>query len=382
MRLISALLAACLSTLSLAAHADVTMRVTETSEGVEVDVTGNIDLAGLTPFTLDREAQFTAITGVNRFGSSAIAAGVTPDQVDRYLLSHVDVEFVECACQRLTNTFSGAFFILSVDTGNARTTISLPTDYISGSPFNTTATYATATFDELGLLPGTYEFDQVTLIIGEAAPPVDPPQPIEIAIDERIRVIDDNTQVLAALVIVVEETIKVLDAPSPLPALTLLVEETIRVLDEPEVQTQANGPIPPNPDLITLDIPNPPLFPGDPFTALAGGFKPFSQVQAFLESTPVLIGQATADANGNVFFQLTVPPDFPPGWHTLALVGVAPDDSPRRLTAAILIVGPASDVTSYAIPGPSRNNPGLWILLGIMLLTGGLRLYRGRENGA
>ena len=92
-------------------------------------------------------------------------------------------------------------------------------------------------------------------------------------------------------------------------------------------------------DAVYLNAP-PSLEAGDRFIATAGGWKPLTLVTAFLESTPVQVGQGTSDANGVVEIEVTVPAGFPPGRHTLVLVGVAPDDSPRRLSAPVRIPDP------------------------------------------
>ncbi len=204
-----------------------------------------------------------------------------------------------------------------------------------------------------------------TTLIDVGAPP------IEISIEERI-LVNDSVNVLTSLTIAIEETIRVLDDPLTLPALTIAIAEVIAVRDTPAVETNPGGP---DPDLIVINIPNPPLLPGSIFSASAGGFKPFSLVQAFLESTPVLVGEENADADGDVRFVITVPANFPPGQHTLALIGVAPDDSPRRLTTPISIQA-RSDSDAVAIPGPNRNNAGLWVLLAVLLGTAMVRLRR------
>ena len=50
-----------------------------------------------------------------------------------------------------------------------------------------------------------------------------------------------------------------------------------------------------------------------------------------------LVGEETADAEGNVSFLITIPLDSPPGEHTLVLLGQSLDGSERRLTAALKV---------------------------------------------
>lgn len=120
-----------------------------------------------------------------------------------------------------------------------------------------------------------------------------------------------------------------------------------------------------------MDI-NPVLLPGDTFRASATGFKPFSTVRAWLQSTPVLVGEEQADEFGNVSFEITVPQTFPPGEHTLVLQGVAPDGSDRRLEAPITVSargagGPGSGVGGGAVPIPV-GNPWSLLLLALCLM--------------
>lgn len=89
---------------------------------------------------------------------------------------------------------------------------------------------------------------------------------------------------------------------------------------------------------IIIDLIGGPPIPGSVFIAIAQGFKPNTPVQAFLQSEPVLVGEEMADAEGNVTFEITIPLDFPPGDHSLILLGLNPDDSERRLTAPLSIV--------------------------------------------
>ncbi len=158
-----------------------------------------------------------------------------------------------------------------------------------------------------------------------------PAAPIVIEVFETITVTDTVTP-LPALVIQVAETITITDTANPLPSIQIEIEETIALNDD------ASGKI--EVDIIVINFPTLPLRPGDLFDANSGGWKPFSLVTAFLQSTPVQVGQEMADANGFVRFSITVPEDFPPGEHTLVLTGLAPDDSPRQLTTAVVISDP------------------------------------------
>lgn len=163
--------------------------------------------------------------------------------------------------------------------------------------------------------------------------PVAPPPPDAIVVDvlETITVIDD-VRILLGINIDISETIVVSDDSLVMPALTISVSEAITVSDD--VVAYASPTLA---DTINLTLPGGPLVPGSVITADAGGFKPFTPVQAFLQSEPVLVGEEQADADGSVSFIITIPKDFPPGEHTLILLGQSPDGSERRLTAALRV---------------------------------------------
>jgi len=155
------------------------------------------------------------------------------------------------------------------------------------------------------------------------------PGPIEIAVTETLGVSDSSAHLLG-IILPFDETISVFDQVLVIPPLSIAVTESVSVSDDIVIKV---GPT--LADTIDLTLPPGPLLPGMIFTAKAGGFKPFTAVQAFLQSDPVLVGEEMADVDGNVSFQITIPVDFPPGDHTLILLGQAPDGSERRLTAAI-----------------------------------------------
>ena len=160
------------------------------------------------------------------------------------------------------------------------------------------------------------------------------PGPIEIAVTETVPV-NDSSAHLRGIILPFGETISVFDEVLVIPPLSIAVTESVGVSDDIVIKV---GPT--LADTIDLTLPPGPLLPGMIFTAKAGGFKPFTAVEAFLQSVPIKVGEEMADADGNVSFQITIPADFPPGDHTLILLGQAPDGSERRLTAAITIDPP------------------------------------------
>ena len=62
--------------------------------------------------------------------------------------------------------------------------------------------------------------------------------------------------------------------------------------------------------------------PGESLTVSVSGFTPGEQVQIWMNSTPVLLGEATADSNGSAAQVVTMPTDAAAGLHTIRVVGV------------------------------------------------------------
>ncbi|MFQ1001331.1 hypothetical protein [Modestobacter sp. SSW1-42] len=75
--------------------------------------------------------------------------------------------------------------------------------------------------------------------------------------------------------------------------------------------------------------------PGQKVVKVLKGFKPFEKVTVVLHSAPVVLGEFTADANGVVTVEFTVPAGTPLGNHTLAYDGNMGThfEEPLQLTA-------------------------------------------------
>jgi titin len=114
--------------------------------------------------------------------------------------------------------------------------------------------------------------------------------------------------------------------------------------------------------IVHAQPPYPPTAPGDSessSTACAGcavtttwsGYAPGSTVTIEFFSTPVILGGATADANGTATFDATIPSGASPGEHKFVGTGVDPQGKPLTESLQILITGP-SPVTGT--PGASE----------------------------
>lgn len=89
--------------------------------------------------------------------------------------------------------------------------------------------------------------------------------------------------------------------------------------------------------------------PGDPVTVTAGGYKPSSEVRISILSDPILLASPSADANGKVSAEVTIPADFEPGSkHVIELAGTAPGGEAYVASIQITLGGglPATGASS------------------------------------
>jgi len=87
---------------------------------------------------------------------------------------------------------------------------------------------------------------------------------------------------------------------------------------------------------------------GSSINATASGLLPGSRAILLVFSSPQVIGEATADADGNLSMSATLPSDLPPGEHTVVLQAVDVTGAPTELATGISISedGTLSAVTS------------------------------------
>jgi hypothetical protein len=79
------------------------------------------------------------------------------------------------------------------------------------------------------------------------------------------------------------------------------------------------------------------LQPGDTVRVRLAGFKPGSTVEAWLFSTPVLMGTAKVGADGQVSGNFVVPRNAPDGAHRIAIVARTKDGKPATLTVGVMV---------------------------------------------
>ena len=97
-----------------------------------------------------------------------------------------------------------------------------------------------------------------------------------------------------------------------------------------------------------LGAADPPNLAAGAVTEFSGdGFAPLAEIVIELQSDPVVVGTATADANGAFTADITIPGETEPGTHTLVALGRGPDGGPHEVRAEVEIAGdgPACTIT-------------------------------------
>jgi lysophospholipase L1-like esterase len=74
--------------------------------------------------------------------------------------------------------------------------------------------------------------------------------------------------------------------------------------------------------------------------ATAQGYKPGSTVVFRMDSTPRILGSATASGNGMVDSRVPIPADIPPGTHHLHVLGYGPDGAMRDAVTTLWLAPP------------------------------------------
>lgn len=132
--------------------------------------------------------------------------------------------------------------------------------------------------------------------------------------------------------------------------------------------------------------------PGQSLTVSVEGFTPGETVQIWMNSEPVLLGEATADQAGTASQVVTIPADAVAGLHTIRVVGVTcgiDASVPIRVSPAAAPSDSADAQTDFAAPfDPYRRlsstgfDAGSSVWLGVALLLAGLgAMLLGRRFG-
>lgn len=133
------------------------------------------------------------------------------------------------------------------------------------------------------------------------------------------------------------------------------------------------GPADPEPAEPSVTLSTGTVRPGDTITAEGTGFGAGETVQVWIESTPKLLGARTADADGSVAVQVTIPADTELGSHSIRMRGLA---SGLDAGAELKVVGPLADT--------GANLRLVWLGLSLLALGAALmgpRVWRLVRRG-
>jgi hypothetical protein len=101
------------------------------------------------------------------------------------------------------------------------------------------------------------------------------------------------------------------------------------------------------------------------------GFAAGATVTITIESDPVYLGTATADANGQFSTPVTIPEDTPLGRHTVVATGRRADGSTPATGAGLMIMSGTADARAEGAAGGlaftgSDSLPLVWIALALL----------------
>jgi hypothetical protein len=127
-------------------------------------------------------------------------------------------------------------------------------------------------------------------------------------------------------------------------------------------------PVPPTAQTSTSTV-----APGGTVEVTGSDFTPGENVTLILHSDPVLLGIATADANGNVDAVVTIPADTEPGLHHIELTGQT-----SGLTVSIPIT--VTSLVSGTLLANTGTPTGPMLVLATLILLSGLVLSGAGRN--
>ena len=109
-----------------------------------------------------------------------------------------------------------------------------------------------------------------------------------------------------------------------------------------------------------------------PVRVFGKGFKPGSEVEVWVFSTPTFLGTATVASDGTFSKYFTIPSSIELGNHTLQAEGVNTSDQPRAVSAGVIVRG-------EEMPETGSNTAPILMLAGALMLAG-FALLEGRRR--
>lgn len=101
---------------------------------------------------------------------------------------------------------------------------------------------------------------------------------------------------------------------------------------------------------VPLEIPNNVPLADVTFTISLSGLEPYSYVQIFAHSEPVLLASGTADASGTFTAVVDLPPDLPPGDHSLSVQNTLSNGTTVETTLLAFAVSESGTVGEPSTP--------------------------------
>ena len=126
------------------------------------------------------------------------------------------------------------------------------------------------------------------------------------------------------------DTITVIKTNEPLGVLITATDWSLKLTSTTQF---VQGTVPAPSDRVVIEK-------GNTVTTSGSGFKPFSQVDIWVYSTPTWLGAVTTDAFGNFTTTVPMPNALPEGDHTFQALGQTPESTVRKADVPITLVNP------------------------------------------
>jgi hypothetical protein len=120
----------------------------------------------------------------------------------------------------------------------------------------------------------------------------------------------------------------------------------------------------------------------------ATAYAPGALVTLTFASDPVTLGTVTADANGHISAQVTIPSNATAGTHTISATGLGADGSTLVLSTSVTVTAPGAAASRpLAFTGSSGTFPAIWmalaaLALGTTMVVGARRRVTARNRQA
>ena len=149
-------------------------------------------------------------------------------------------------------------------------------------------------------------------------------------------------------------------------------------------QSQSPPPSPTYPPDIppSIDVGPTDPDPGGQVTVSGRGWCPGSTVDIYLDviDDAHYLGTATVGQDGTFTTKVTIPPNTPPGPHTILVSGLAYNCTDTRVMSRTIVVGGETEGGTLPFTGSSNLTWGLLVLVALVAI-GAVTLVAGRRRG-